>query len=85
MEYYNFSILGAFPLGQIDTRSYMMLCGITLLPVAFLKNLRHVSSLSFWNGIVHTVINAVIIGYCLTQAGNWAFSKVREYGIYTHI
>lgn len=54
----------------------MMICGILLLPVAFLKNLHHVSNLSFWNGIVHTVINVIIIGYCLTQAGNWAFSKV---------
>lgn len=57
-------------------RSYMMMCGAILLPVAFLKNLQHVSSLSFWNGIVHTVINAVILGYCLTQMGNWGFSKV---------
>ena len=69
-------LMGAFPTGQIDTRSYMMLCGIVLLPVSFLKNLHHVSSLSFWNGIVHMVINGVILGYCLTQAGNWGFSKV---------
>ncbi len=45
----------------------MMLCGISLLPVALLKNLRNVSSLSFYNGIVHTLINAVVLGYCLTQ------------------
>ena len=69
-------MIGAFPTGMIDTRSYMMICGIILLPVAFLKNLHHVSNLSFYNGIVHTVINIVIIGYCLTQAGNWGFSKV---------
>ena len=62
---------------MIDTRSYMMICGIILLPVAFIKNLRNVASLSFWNGIVHTVINIIIIGYCLTQAGDWAFSKVK--------
>ena len=59
--------IGAFPTGYIDTRSYMMLCGIVLLPCAFLKNLHHVSSLSFYNGIVHTIINAVILGYCLTR------------------
>ena len=68
--------IGAFPNGYIDTRSYMMLCGITLLPCAFLKNLHHVSSLSFWNGIVHTVINAVILGYCLTRIHEWGFAKV---------
>ena len=69
-------LIGAFPTGSIDTRSYMMICGIILLPVAFLKNLHAVSKLSFWNGIVHTVINAVIIGYCLTQVHKWGFSKV---------
>lgn len=69
-------LMGAFPTGAIDTRSYMMLCGCILLPVAFLKNLHHVSSLSFYNGIVHVVINAVIIGYCLMRAATWDFSKV---------
>ncbi len=69
-------LIGAFPLGQIDTRSYMMLCGITLLPVAFLKNLRGVSKLSFWNGVVHVIINAVVIGYCLTRAASWDFTIV---------
>lgn len=68
--------IGAFPTGYIDTRSYMMLCGIILLPCAFLKNLHHVSSLSFYNGIVHTIINAVILGYCLTRIHEWGFAKV---------
>jgi vesicular inhibitory amino acid transporter len=69
-------LIGAFPYGQIDTRSYMMICSLLLLPCAFLKNLHHVSRLSFANGVVHTLINVLILGYCLTQAGNWAFSKV---------
>ena len=60
-------LMGAFPRGDIDTRSYMMICGLVLMPCAFLKNLRNVSSLSFWNGVVHVVINAVILGYCLTR------------------
>ena len=55
-------LMGAFSRGPVDTRSYMMASGLVLLPCAFLKNLHHVSSLSFWNGIVHTVINAVILG-----------------------
>lgn len=45
----------------------MMLCGILLLGCALLKNLAAVSSLSFWNGIVHTVINVIVIGYCCTR------------------
>ena len=45
----------------------MMVCGLLLLPCSFLKNLHHVSSLSFWNGIVHVVINAIILGYCLIR------------------
>lgn len=69
-------LMGAFPHGIIDTRSYMMICGLCLLPCAFLKNLHHVSSLSFYNGIVHCAINAVILGYCLTRIHTWGFSKV---------
>jgi vesicular inhibitory amino acid transporter len=68
--------IGAFPRGDIDTRSYMMICGLVLMPCAFLKDLHRVSSLSFWNGIVHTVINALILGYCLTKFTEWGFSKV---------
>ncbi len=70
-------LMGAFPEGAIDTRSYMMICGIVLLPVALLKNLKNVSSLSFYNFLVHTVINILIVAYCLLHAGNWAFSKVK--------
>ncbi len=69
-------LMGAFPEGSIDTRSYMMICGVVLLPVGFLKDLRAVSSLSFYNGVVHTVINAIIIGYCLLHVGQWGFSQV---------
>ena len=69
-------MMGAFERGVIDTRSYMMACGLVLLPCAFLKNLHAVSSLSFWNGVVHTVINAIILGYCLTRFNDWAWSKV---------
>lgn len=69
-------LIGAFEYGWIDTRSYMMLCGILLLPCAFLKNLKAVSNLSFWNGIVHIVINVLIIAYCMLNIQNWAFSKV---------
>merc|ERR1719192_1620936 len=69
-------LIGAFEYGWIDTRSYMMLCGILLLPCAFLKNLKAVSNLSFWNGVVHIIINVLIIVYCMLNIHNWAFSKV---------
>ena len=69
-------LIGAFEYGWIDTRSYMMLCGILLLPCAFLKNLKAVSNLSFWNGVVHIIINVLIIVYCMLNIQNWAFSKV---------
>jgi vesicular inhibitory amino acid transporter len=51
-------LMGAFPNGSIDTRSYMMICGVLLLPVGFLKDLRAVSSLSFYNGLVHTAVSS---------------------------
>ena len=69
-------MMGAFSRGIIDTRSYMMACGLVLMPCAFLKNLHHVSSLSFYNGIVHVVINAVILGYCLLRIQDWGWSQV---------
>ena len=54
----------------------MMAAGLVLLPCAFLKNLHAVSSLSFWNGVVHTVINAVILGYCILHISTWGWAKV---------
>ena len=69
-------LIGAFEYGWIDARSYMMLCGVILLPCAFLKSLKAVSGISFWNGIVHMVINVLILGYCFLQFDKWAFSKV---------
>ena len=66
-------MMGAFNRGIVDTRSYMMASGLLLLPCAFLKNLRAVSSLSFWNGVVHVIINAVILGYCILHIGKSNF------------
>lgn len=41
-------MIGTFPDGAVDTRSWMMLIGIFLIPLGFLKSLHHVSVLSFW-------------------------------------
>ncbi|KAK7867045.1 hypothetical protein R5R35_005685 [Gryllus longicercus] len=68
---------GTFPEGAIDTRSWMMLIGIFLIPLGFLKSLHMVSLLSFWCTMSHLVINAVILGYCLLEIGDWGWSKVK--------
>lgn len=70
-------MIGSFPEGAIDTRSWMMLIGIFLIPLGFLKSLHHVSVLSFWCTMAHLFINAVILGYCLLEISDWGWSKVK--------
>ena len=40
-------LIGSFPEGIIDQRSWMMICAMLLLPCAFLTDLRAVSTLRF--------------------------------------
>lgn len=68
---------GTFLDSVVDTRSWMFITGICLLPLAFLKSLHHVSTLSFWCTMSHLLINAVILGYCVLQLPEWGWSKVR--------
>uniref|UniRef100_A0A336LFH0 Vesicular inhibitory amino acid transporter n=1 Tax=Culicoides sonorensis TaxID=179676 RepID=A0A336LFH0_CULSO len=68
---------GTFPEGALDSRSWMLLCGVMLLPLAFLKSIQTVSALSFWCTMSHLVINAVVIGYCILEIGDWGWSKVK--------
>jgi len=70
-------LAGTYPQGSFDSRSWMLFVGIFLLPMGFLKSLKMVSTLSFWCTMAHIVINAVILGYCLLQIGDWGWSKVR--------
>lgn len=70
-------LIGTFPEGVIDARSWMMLIGIFLIPLGFLKSLHHVSLLSFWCTMSHLVINAIILGYCLLEMPGWGWSKVK--------
>lgn len=70
-------MIGTFPEGSIDTRSWMMITGIILIPLGFLKSLKMVSMLSFWCTMSHLVINAIILGYCLLELPEWGWSKVR--------
>ena len=69
-------MIGTFPDGAMDMRAWMMLCSITLIPCALLKNLHSVSTLSLWCTIIHFVINAVIFAYCFVQIGDWYWDKV---------
>ncbi|XP_037498504.1 vesicular inhibitory amino acid transporter [Rhipicephalus sanguineus] len=70
-------MIGSFPEGAVDQRSWIMLTTIILLPCAFLKNLRSVSMLSFWCTVTHLCINVIILGYCLGRASEWAWAKVQ--------
>jgi vesicular inhibitory amino acid transporter len=54
----------------------MMLCGIFLIPCAFLKNLHHVSTLSFWCTVAHFLINLIVVAYCLACIGQWGWGQV---------
>lgn len=69
-------MIGTFPDGYLDMRSWMMLCTITLIPCAFLKDLNAVSLTSYWCTMIHFVINAAIFAYCFSQIGDWYFDKV---------
>lgn len=70
-------MFGTFPDGFIDSRSWMFITGVFLLPLGFIKSLHHVSTLSFWCTMSHLVINAAILGYCILELPNWGWSKVK--------
>ncbi|KAG8185198.1 hypothetical protein JTE90_025870 [Oedothorax gibbosus] len=69
-------MIGSFPEGPIDQRSWMMISTMMLLPCAFLKKLTAVSHLSFWCSMAHVLINVIILGFCLIKAPEWQWSKV---------
>ncbi|CAH1774822.1 unnamed protein product [Owenia fusiformis] len=70
-------IIGSFPNTKLNLSIWIFLSSLLLLPCAFLKNLRHVSWLSFWCTVAHMFINAIIIIFCLTKAGDWHWSAVQ--------
>lgn len=67
--------VGSFP-GSLDHSSWTMISCMMLIPCAFIRSLKFVSKLSFCNAVVHLVINAIIMFYCLTKVKSWDFSKV---------
>lgn len=58
-------------------KNQTQLIGIFLIPLGFLKSLHHVSVLSFWCTMAHLFINAIILGYCMLEIGDWGWSKVK--------
>lgn len=70
-------LIGSFPDTPVDLSSWIMISCAFLLPCAFLKNLRHVSFLSFWCTVAHMIINAIVLIYCFTQASEWKWSEVQ--------
>ncbi|CAK9249936.1 unnamed protein product, partial [Sphagnum jensenii] len=68
--------VGSFPNSPLDHSSWTMISCMILIPCAFIRSLTFVSRLSFYNAIVHLVINVIIIFYCLTRFADWDFSKV---------
>ncbi|CAG0919423.1 unnamed protein product [Notodromas monacha] len=66
----------SFEFVAVDIRSWMMICGVVLLPCAFLRDLHMVSTLSFWCTVAHGIVNIIIFGYCLTCAGDWGWGDV---------
>lgn len=70
-------IVGSFPNTPVDLTSWIMICTAPLLACAFLKSLRRVSWLSFWCTVAHMIINAIILIYCFTKAGDFKWSEVQ--------
>ncbi|ELT88019.1 hypothetical protein CAPTEDRAFT_225531 [Capitella teleta] len=67
---------GSFPSAPLSLSCWVMLCSTLLLPCAFLRNLRHVSWLSFWCTVAHLIINAIILVFCFSRAAHWKWSEV---------
>jgi vesicular inhibitory amino acid transporter len=70
-------LLGIFPNTILDHASWCMISCMILFPCAFIKSLKLVSKLSFLNAIVHLIINAIIVIYCLTKVKEWNFTKLQ--------
>jgi vesicular inhibitory amino acid transporter len=68
--------VGSFPNSPLDHSSWTMISCMFLIPCAFIRSLKFVSKLSFYNAIVHLIINVIIVFYCLTRFREWDFSKI---------
>ncbi|XP_033645446.1 vesicular inhibitory amino acid transporter-like [Asterias rubens] len=66
----------SFPTDKMDETAWTMLATFLVVPCAFLRDLKAVSCLSFGNAIVHLVVNAILIGFCISCAASWHWSDV---------
>ncbi|KRZ72449.1 Vesicular GABA transporter [Trichinella papuae] len=67
----------SFPTITTDKMGWMLLSAAALLPCAFLRDLRAVSWLSFWNAVTHVLINLIVVIYCFTRASQWTWSSLK--------
>lgn len=75
--------VGSFP-ESLDHASWTIISSMLLVPCAFISSLKLVSRLSFCNAIVHLIINALILLYCVMKIHTWDLSKVTlKMDIYT--
>uniref|UniRef100_A0A2C9K7P9 Vesicular inhibitory amino acid transporter n=1 Tax=Biomphalaria glabrata TaxID=6526 RepID=A0A2C9K7P9_BIOGL len=70
-------IQGSFPNTPFSLTSWILMCTTPLLACAFLTSLRRVSTLSMWCTVAHMLINAIILVYCFTKAGQWKWTDVQ--------
>lgn len=68
--------VGTFPNLGLNHSIWTTLSCMVLIPCAFIRSLKFVSKLSFYNAIVHVLINAIIVIYCFTKITSWDFSKI---------
>ena len=47
-----------------------------LMPCAFIRSLKFISKLSFYNAVVHVLINLIILIYCFSKITTWNFDKI---------
>ncbi|ESO11116.1 hypothetical protein HELRODRAFT_183498 [Helobdella robusta] len=61
----------------ISLTKWIIIATAPLLMCAFLKSMKHVAWLSFWNFLSHVIINGIVLIYCLTQVQHWKFDVVQ--------
>ncbi|KAF5907209.1 vesicular inhibitory amino acid transporter, partial [Clarias magur] len=69
----------SFPDLPVSQKAWSAFAAAALMPCAFLRNLKAVSKLSMLCTVVHFIINVIVIAYCLSNAQDWAWDKVKFY------
>uniref|UniRef100_A0A8C4X0Y6 Vesicular inhibitory amino acid transporter n=1 Tax=Eptatretus burgeri TaxID=7764 RepID=A0A8C4X0Y6_EPTBU len=69
----------SFPNLGVTQHSWCIIAGLSLLPSAFLRNLKTVSRFSMLCSLSHFVITFLVMAYCLSRARDWAWDKMKFY------